>query len=217
MNNYSIYVHINKINGLKYVGQTSINPATRWGSNGIGYKNQYFYTAIKEYGWDNFEHIILETGLTALEANQKERYWIKYFNSVKPFGYNIDTGGGGKSSETREKMKNSWTPKMRENKRQLLIRYNHTADRSGANNGMYGRSRKGELAGNKKKVQCIETGEIFATVADASRWCNNGKDTLKSHIAEQIKGKRQSCGKHPQTNQKLHWRYITDEQNKHHS
>lgn len=34
--------------------------------------------------------------------------------------------------------------------------------------------------------------EIFATVTDASKWCNNGKTSLKSHIAQQIKGQRKS-------------------------
>lgn len=50
--------------------------------------------------------------------------------------------------------------------------------------------------------------EIFATVTDASKWCNNGKTSLKSHIAQQIKGQRKSCGTHPATKEKLHWRYV---------
>lgn len=80
-NNYSIYVHINKINGLAYVGQTNQKPEKRWGNNGKNYKKQSFYNAIQKYGWDNFEHIILEKGLTQQEANQKEVEYILKYNS----------------------------------------------------------------------------------------------------------------------------------------
>ena len=59
-----------------------------------------------------------------------------------------------------------------------------------------------------RKVQCVETGQIFDTVSLASQWCNNGKNSLRSSIAKQIAGKRKSCGKHPKTGEKLHWRYI---------
>jgi len=60
MNNWSVYVHINKINNKKYVGQ-SVNLKARWESNGYYYRDSpYFYAAIQKYGWDNFEHIILK-------------------------------------------------------------------------------------------------------------------------------------------------------------
>ena len=42
---YCVYIHTNKINNKKYVGQTihSDNPNLRW-KNGSGYRNQlYFY------------------------------------------------------------------------------------------------------------------------------------------------------------------------------
>lgn len=62
-----------------------------------------------------------------------------------------------------------------------------------------------------QKVQCLEEPtRIFDTVSDASRWCNNGSTSLRSHIAKQIQGKRKSCGKHPDTNIPLHWRYINE-------
>ena len=208
MKKYCIYVHINKINGLKYVGQTSLQPEERWGKNGIGYSKQYFYNAIQKYGWDNFDHIILERNLSSDEADKREQFWISYYNSIKPNGYNISLGGQGVALETREKMKQGWTQKRRDEKSQLMIFLNQSLDRTGSNNSMYGACRKGATAGNKRKVQCLETKTIFETVADASRWWNNGKDSLKSHIAQQIQGKRKSCGKHPITKEKLHWRYI---------
>ena len=94
--NYKIYIHKNKINGKIYVGQTKQSLKRRW-NNGNGYTQcPYFYNAIKKYGWDNFEHILLDEHLTKEEANTKEQDYIKYYKSSSPeFGYNISNGGAG--------------------------------------------------------------------------------------------------------------------------
>lgn len=50
MNNYTIYMHKNKINGKIYIGQTSQEPKKRW-DNGRGYIDcSRFYNAILKYG-----------------------------------------------------------------------------------------------------------------------------------------------------------------------
>ena len=60
MDNYKVYVHVNKINGKLYIGLTkSKNPNRRW-ENGNGYRNNILFNrAIQKYGWDSFEHIVL--------------------------------------------------------------------------------------------------------------------------------------------------------------
>lgn len=105
MENYSVYIHINKLNNKKYVGITSMNPAIRW-KNGNGYKKQKrFYSAIKSYGWNGFEHIVLERGLSKDEAEQREEQLIEYFHSNNlAYGYNIENGGAtNKLSEEQKK------------------------------------------------------------------------------------------------------------------
>jgi predicted GIY-YIG superfamily endonuclease len=94
MNNYKVYQHINKINGKMYIGITKQEFERRW-ENGYGYKdNDYFYNAIKKYGWNNFKHNKLYTGLTKEEAQQKEIELIgKYKSNNRKFGYNISKGG----------------------------------------------------------------------------------------------------------------------------
>lgn len=68
LNNYCIYKHTNLINGKVYIGQTCQSPEKRFGKNGNGYRGcRYFYNAIECYGWDNFEHEILETNLKDIE------------------------------------------------------------------------------------------------------------------------------------------------------
>ena len=67
----TIYLHKNKINNKVYIGQTKcVNPNNRW-RNGTHYENTLFGKAIQKYGWDNFEHIILENNIeTQEEAKQ---------------------------------------------------------------------------------------------------------------------------------------------------
>ncbi len=60
---YTLYMHKNKTNGKVYIGITSQKPEHRW-RNGNGYRGMMFMNAIKKYGWDNFEHLILHEGLT---------------------------------------------------------------------------------------------------------------------------------------------------------
>lgn len=90
---WCIYMHTNKINGKVYIGQTCQKPEDRW-QNGKGYQhNPLFYNAIQKYGWDGFEHEIIEREIqTQEEANQKEIYYISYYNSYEE-GYNLTKGG----------------------------------------------------------------------------------------------------------------------------
>ena len=109
---WTMYVHINKINGKRYVGITSLNINDRW-RNGDGYKKQIFGRAIEKYGWDNFEHIIVADGLTADIANEMEKTLISEWKTQdSQYGYNIVDGGGGIcgykfTDESRRKMSES--------------------------------------------------------------------------------------------------------------
>ena len=108
---YSVYVHINKENGKKYVGLTSREPEQRW-NKGNGYHyNKHFFSAIKKYGWDGFEHEVIASHLTKQEAENFEKLLIKQLECYKPeFGYNNDMGGNAadKISElTRQRLSES--------------------------------------------------------------------------------------------------------------
>ena len=142
-----IYLHINKINNKKYVGRTSNieNPNERW-QNGYGYSSQPFYQDILKYGWDNFEHYILETNIDDKNIEERENYWIDFYDSMNPEkGYNARKGSSI-SQQTKEKMKESWAQdEERKKKQQELMRFlNKTIDRKGANNSMYQKDRTGK-------------------------------------------------------------------------
>lgn len=105
---YFVYIHTNKINNKKYVGQTCRDkPEYRWNKNGSGYYRQpYFYNEILEYGWDNFDTEIIESNLTLEEANVLEKALIKKFDTTnKDKGYNTQAGGSGGDQKHVNKLK----------------------------------------------------------------------------------------------------------------
>ena len=106
---WCVYMHTTPSNKV-YIGITSQDPLKRWG-NGSNYKRQqYFYSAIKKYGWDNIKHEILFDNLTESEAKQKEVELIAKCKSMNSdFGYNLTRGGDGvkgyvPTEETRKKI-----------------------------------------------------------------------------------------------------------------
>ena len=94
---YTVYIHTNLKNGKRYVGITLRNPpCSRWGKFGEKYANEELRADIGKYGWNAFDHQIVERHLTAAKAAEKEHFWISLFNTTDPrFGYNKTSGGFG--------------------------------------------------------------------------------------------------------------------------
>lgn len=96
-----IYKIENLVNGKSYIGQ-SVDIKSRWrqhrntSSNSLN-KNYEFslYRAIRKYGLNNFNFVILEECEPSL-LNERKKYWIQYFDSYKN-GYNQDEGGNNAS------------------------------------------------------------------------------------------------------------------------
>lgn len=87
-----IYKYTNKINNKSYIGQTVQTREQRF-RNGVGYKNcPKFLNAIKKYGIENFEYEILEQNIAKEDLDEREKYWIKYYDTFSN-GYNCTSGG----------------------------------------------------------------------------------------------------------------------------
>ena len=97
-------------NGKVYVGITSLKPSRRW-KKGQGYKNKQIlvYRAIKKYGWNSIEHLILDDGLTKEEAEKRETELILKYRANDPnYGYNVESGGSVNkhlADSTRQKLR----------------------------------------------------------------------------------------------------------------
>lgn len=90
---YTVYMHITP-NNKRYIGITCRTLNKRFGSNGVKYKSQLFGRAIKKYGWDNIQHIVICDGLTKEHAEQLEKDLIAEYQTTNPeFGYNVSIGG----------------------------------------------------------------------------------------------------------------------------
>lgn len=90
-----IYIIKNKINNLVYIGQ-AVNTVARWAGHRSAAKHSehpiLIDKAIKELGVENFWYEIIET---VENYDEREMYWISYYNCKTPNGYNVLDGGEG--------------------------------------------------------------------------------------------------------------------------
>lgn len=91
-----IYIIKNIVNDKVYVGQTKVSLKLRFQNHLSAVRNGKDYIigkAIRKYGEDKFYIELLEE-CTVEELNEREKYWIAFFNSTdNRSGYNISTGG----------------------------------------------------------------------------------------------------------------------------
>ena len=227
---YVIYKHTLMLdcphNGWSYIGQTTQKLAHRWG-RGSGYKDQLFGEAIKNYGWENFSHDILEKNIKTLEeANEREKYWISYYHTwvqdPERKGYNATQGGDGsigRPSTNRKAVICIETNIIYESitaaaeaahitvsmiwccvaKKNILGGGYHWAYADDLDYIMYLKT----LTGQKKKgsrqckVICVETEEVFDFIKDAA----NKYNLIPCKISACCKGKRHTTGG-------FHWKYL---------
>jgi group I intron endonuclease len=86
-----IYIIRNVINGKIYIGQSN-NVEERWYKHVWDAKNRItnmpLHEDIRLYGEDKFNYTVIEQCSDEI-ANDREQFWIKYFNATGPNGYNV--------------------------------------------------------------------------------------------------------------------------------
>ena len=91
-----IYKITNTCNNKVYIGQTVKTMDERWRQHHVNYNKPYFshlplYRAMNKYGPRSFICEQLEE-VPDNELDEREKYWIKYYNSYET-GYNATLGG----------------------------------------------------------------------------------------------------------------------------
>ena len=190
-------MHRNKINGKIYIGITKQKPQYRW-NNGNGYVKQLFYKAIKKYGWNNFEHIVLFKKLSRKEAELKEVELIKKYNShCTKFGYNVldDINKNRTEKNLRKKRKKVIVNEATREKQRKSHLGKHLSLQA---KNKLSKLRKGKPnLKNMKKIICLETNIIYDGLIIASQKTNINFKNIQSVCS----GRSKTAGGY-------HWQYY---------
>lgn len=129
---FCTYVIWCSVTGKYYVGVTRQKYVyTRIRQHKKG-KKQFVDTELKKIGWQQCDWFIVEENIPANLISEREQYWVAFFNSVYPNGYNKTLGGIGNivvSDDTRAKLS------------EIALE----RDMSGENNPMYGKHHTDEV------------------------------------------------------------------------
>ena len=170
-----IYKITNIQNNKVYIGQTIRPIEQRFHRHLNDALNNVLDThlarAIRKYGKDSFIIEEIDNAQTQDELNQKEQYWIRYYNSVKE-GYNetdaiSKCGGNTYQSKTKEEME-----VIKDKIRQTKI---------GANNPMARTIKRTNIITNEV--------DIFDTIISCAKACGiqNGKTSITTRLNGQVK------------------------------
>ena len=139
-----IYKITNKITGKVYIGQTVRTLQKRWKQHVNAKDSLVIHNSIRKYGVENFTVEQIDIACSRDELNKKEIYWISFYNSLYPNGYNLTSGGNQYtlSEKSKEKCGDSFRGKF------------------------------GKEHNRSKPVKCIETGKIFGSINEVEREMN---------------------------------------------
>ena len=183
-----IYLWTNLVNGKKYVGQTTCFHR-RMKTYRYTYPNAYMEHAVKKHGLDNFDITILERDVPLDKLDEREQYWLDYYQSYDlDKGYNICKVAGTTKGVTHteewcqehsEWLKDKWATdedyrKFWHDKMSGENNYFYGKDFSGELNPMYGKhhsqttkDKLSKVIG--KSVRCVETGDVYTSITRAAQ------------------------------------------------
>lgn len=168
-----IYITTNHVNGKQYIGQKKYDKNNKWGSylgSGIALKR-----AITKYGESNFSKDIIEECKTKESLDEREKYWIDYYNAVESDDfYNIASGGEGG---------NVIAGYSEEEKMDLSLRLSNI--RKGIVN-------IGSKNGSARRIICTNTMEIFESIIEAATYYNIDTNAIQQCCSK--KSKRKTAG-----------------------
>lgn len=178
-----VYKVTNRINGKVYIGQTIGDLEMRKSKhlyNVVNDSNFPFHNAIRKYGEDNFDWVVLEECDSIEELNESEEYWIEKLSTISPNGYNLQTGGNNSMHHEETKRK---------------IRENH-ADFRGEKHPMFGKNHTEETI---KKMSRVKKGRTFSEetrkkMSEVKKGKKRTEETRRK-ISKAMQGENNPCAK----------------------
>lgn len=201
MKTWYIYIHKSKTTGKCYVGQTCRDLEKRWGANGIHYtktNNLKFYNAIKKYGWEDFDHYIIDTCDSLEKAYELEQFYIDKLDTFKN-GYNSTLGGAGSkgrpmTEETKKKLisinkgKSSWVKYAPKEKLPMYGKHHSEETKKKIGNA------------NRGRVLSQEAREKMSKSHLGKRGAKRTEETKRKLREQKLGSKNPMYGKHINTN-----------------
>lgn len=195
-----IYKYENIKNGMIYIGQTN-NLKRRDKEHKNNYNNTYFDKVYHKHPEDFTLEVVCSVE-TKLTANSAEQWWIDYYDSLYPSGYNLTKGGSSvhgykHTEESKRRMSENnakyWTGKhlSKETKNKIS------------------KTKKGQKSGwtpeKSDSVKCVEIDIVFDCLKFAVEWLkqNGFPKASHSHISQCCDGKRKTAYKY-------HWERIAE-------
>ena len=219
-----IYMYTYIPTGEKYIGQTKNLKKRKQEHLNETRTNKRFHNLLQKYP-NKFKIEIIEDNIKDEELNEKEKYWIKYYNTFSDFGFNLTEGGDGGFSYCQKYWKDN-PDKLKEHIKKvqplasaaakqwrkenpelekLRIENLHKKSQEWRENNpeLFQESLKRAQEKNCKKVILINTGEIFSSASEAGRIYK----IPASNISACCRKVRKSAGKDKE-GKKLIWEYI---------
>lgn len=201
-----IYKITNLINGKVYIGQTTNSLDRRFSSH--FWKNSgciFLKRALNKYGKENFKIEQICLAESKKEANKKEKYYIKFYDSTnQEKGYNITKGGNTVSYncctpvmcvETGDVFKSikdaSLWAKMSDSSIQAVC-----CGKKASCGGLdwvyvdrFGNPIPKEKSKRRRnvKIRCVETGEEFSSICELAFKLKKSDTLIHKHLSKEIK------------------------------
>lgn len=161
-----IYKISNTINKLVYIGQTTRTVKERFDEHlkvctSKARRDQKFYKAVNELGKDKFYVEAIDNANSQEELNEKEKYWISHYDSIKN-GYNSIPGGQDQNPMDFKQIKEKHDSKMRSE--EVREKISKTLSETLKQNGRSEAYRK-KISDSQKDRQCFKKGNKITYTA----------------------------------------------------
>ena len=198
-----IYKIVNDINSKIYIGQTSLSIEQRFKTHCSdrtkrGFEKRPLYDAMNKYGIEHFHiELIEETD----EPNEREVYWISFYDSYHN-GYNATKGGEGTKILDYEAIKTFYlkTKSVKETAKEFNSDKGHISSiLKSLGISQEEIQTNGRKSIEKRVEQYDKSGkyiQTFESVSEAGKSIWDGKSDfkgMKSHISQTCRGKRKTA------------------------
>ena len=201
-----IYKIKNDINDKIYIGKTEFSIEKRFVQHcrdALRERNEKrpLYSAMKKYG---VEHFFIELVEETNEPEEREAYWIKYYNSFEK-GYNATLGGDGKKYIDYDLVIQTYKKELNAATTANILNISPDSVRKilKENNVEIISSQEISAKKNSKKVEMFDLNDnyirTFNSMIEAGKYLIDNKKsnckltTIRQHISEVVRGKRKTC------------------------